>query len=154
MSGKTRKTHPDPGNTVQSPVQTREVGTPTPAPAMSSLAFCLVEGCDGFHHARGMCQAHYRRRRRHGDVQAERSIRRQGRLPFGLDPRIFGTDEEFWEYKVERYGEASARASLAEARELTDAIAAWRAVCGLPPLRAPSRRLRASDIFGPGCDDE
>lgn len=56
---------------------------------------CTVDGCNSPHLARGWCQAHYRRWRIHGDVQADKPV---------LHSRGLGADERFWAL-VDRQGE-------------------------------------------------
>lgn len=54
---------------------------------VSSAAICEVERCGGAHYARDWCEAHYRRWRTTGDVQAGVPVHR----------RIMGDDHErFW----------------------------------------------------------
>lgn len=121
----------DPENTGTTPEQSPDRRHTPDALAVRSLRFCDVDECDELHHARGLCVGHYRRWWRHGD---DADLVSELHRPLWIDPRIFGTSDELWEYEVETMGLTAARAARAEAREQTQRIIAWRILRGLPPL--------------------
>jgi hypothetical protein len=112
---------------------------------MATRAICSVEGCDKPHLARGFCNDHYRRFRRHGDPEGGGTA--QGALRRWIDEvalHYTGDDCLIWPFGRDKDGYAQGRhPGLRTGR-------AYRAVCELAHGAPPTSGHEAAHSCGRG----
>lgn len=114
---------------------------------MADRAICSVEGCGKPHLARGWCESHYRRWRRHGDHLGGGIA--NGTVRDWIDQvalKYEGDDCLIWPFARDRQGYANGGHTDHRSRR------AYRVICELAHGAPPTPRHEAAHVCGRGMD--